>query len=1064
VKNKIILFAFFSLFVSALWAQTAQTSSHIFVWRNVEKWYADSSCIKVISFEGARYPFENRLPYFNKRIISDPAFSYQTVIKNPVYIPLTVEENSLIGGNSLPQIPVVKTNYLYERGTTYLDILVSPFVNQDGKYLKLLSFDLQINKIQQPQKASAATCHTYSESSVLAQGKFVKIKIKDSGIYKLTYEDLVSMGVDPANVHIFGYGGEVLEQSFLQPKNDDLPESAIWMEKGSDGVFNAGDYILFYAQGINRWSYDNTEMMFNHVINSYSNYGYYFVSSDAGIGKKIVEESTVLPDSPTINDVDEFIDYKVYEKDLINILKSGKEFYGEVFSDTVLLNLPFSFPNSIKTNTTKVRLNVAAASTVVTSFALSLDGGQNKTLSASAKSQTNTYELAVAASDVYTFTPQSDLLTFNLGYNKSTSSTSIGYLNYLEVNARRQLKMSGSVMPFQNVDYLGTGSYNRYQLSDANANVQIWDITDPLNISKISTEVVDGKLTFTASANDVAHYIAIDPTASTDFQKPEIEGVVPNQNLHGLAPVDMVIITHPNFVSQAETLAQAHREKDNMTVAVVTTEQVYNEFSSGTPDATAYRWIMKMLYDRAIAANNSAVIPKYLLLFGKGTYDNRKLLSNSGDNLVMTYQADNSLIQTDSYVTDDYFAFLDDKEGINITSDLLDIGVGRFTVTTQEQATDVVTKTIGYMNNQGKGSWKNQLCFMADDGNAALHMRQADSITASIARLYPAYQINKIYLDAYQQEITASGESYPLARTHFLNLLREGIFLLNYTGHAGITNWSNELVLNINDLKSMSNQHLPLWVAATCDFVQFDDQTLSGGEMVVFSPTGGGIGILAATRPVYASQNYTLNKMFCESLFKKQNEEQMRVGDVVAYTKNNIGSEVNKLSYVYIGDPAIKLNYPTKYKVVTTKVNEDSTLENDTLRALSVATVQGTIVDDNGGVVNNFNGTLHVVVYDKIQRITTLNNENDGSLTYSDRPNTLFSGDTEVKNGKYSITFKLPKDIKYNFGAGRINYYAQDDVNDYEAQGYFENFQIGGTDTTYVNESDGPAVQFREEK
>jgi hypothetical protein len=1064
MKFKIVLFGFLSVLIFSLYAQTEQISSHKLVWKDVDKWYADSSYIKVISFEGARYPFENRLPYFDKRIVSDIAFSYNAVIKNPVYIPLTIEENSLIGGNILPQVPKVLTGLLYERGTTYLDIHIFPFINQDGIYLKLLSFDLQINKTQRPQKVSEATRHTYSDSSVLAQGKFVKLKIKDSGIYKLTYEDLVSMGIDPPNVHIFGYGGAPLEQSFLLTKNDDLPESAIWMEKGSDGIFNAGDYILFYAQGINRWSYDNTGSMFTHVINSYSNYGYYFVSSDAGTGKKIVEESTVLPDSPTINNVDEFIDYEVYEKDAINLVESGKEFYGEIFSDVVSISLPFSFPNSVKTNSTKVRLNVAAASSNGTSFTLNLNGGQAKTLNVNPITDTQ-YERAVASSGVYSFTPQSDSFTFNLGYNLSTSVSSTGYLNYLEVNARRQLKMSGSVMPFQNVDYLGTGSYNRYQLSDANANVQIWDITDPLNISKISTEVVDGKLTFTASANDVAHYIAIDPTASTDFQKPEIEGVVPNQNLHGLAPVNMVIITHPDFVSQAETLAQAHREKDNMTVAVVTTDQVYNEFSSGAPDATAYRWIMKMLYDRAITANNSVDMPKYLLLFGKGSYDNRKLLSNSGDNLVMTYQADNSLIQTSSYVTDDYFAFLDDNEGINITSDLLDIGVGRFSVTTQEQATDVVTKTIGYMNNQGKGSWKNQLCFLADDGgngDGNSHGRQADTIAESIIRLYPAYQVNKIYMDAYQQEITASGESYPLAKSHLLNLIHSGLFLLNYTGHAGPTGWANESIITSNDIEALSNEHLPLWVAATCDFAEFDEQTISGGEMVVLNPIGGGIGILAASRPVYASQNFTLDKLLCETLFKKQNGEQIRVGDAVAFAKNNVGAgdNINKLCYVYLGDPAVKLNYPTNYKVITTKVNESSTFGNDTLRALSVATIQGIIADDNGAVVNDFNGTLHAVVYDKIQRITTLNNHGDGSLTYSDRPNTLFSGDVEVKNGNYSFKFMLPKDIKYNFGTGRINYYAQDDVNDYEAQGYFENFQVGGIITESVVDSVGPDVRL----
>jgi len=620
--------------------------------------------------------------------------------------------------------------------------------------------------------------------------------------------------------------------------------------------------------------------------------------------------------------------------------------------------------------------------------------------------------------------------------------------------------MSGSAMQFQNVDFLGKSTYNQYLISNANANVQIWDITDIQNISKIPTTIVNGKLSFTDSGNGIKNYLAIDPTASTAFSKPDIIGVVPNQNLHGIAQADMVIITHPNFLTQANTLAQAHRDKDNLTVSVVTTDQVYNEFSSGAPDATSYRWMMKMLYDRALLTNVKANLPKYLLLFGKGTYDNRQIRNDSGDNLVMTYEADNSLVTTLSYVTDDYFGLLDDNEGSQVPSDLMDIGVGRFTVTTTQQAIDVVNKTIGYMNNTGKGFWKNQLCYLADDGDQSLHAKQADSITVSIANKFPAFQINKIYLDAFSQEVNASGQSYPVAKSRFLNLLRSGLFLLNYTGHAAATGWANESILTFSDIKALSNQHLPLFVAATCDFVQFDDQILSAGEEVIFNPTGGGIAILAAARPVYASQNFNLDKTFCETIFKKQNGEQLRIGDALKSTKNSLGTETNKLSYVFVGDPALKLNYPTKYQVLTTKINQSVTFGNDTLSALSVATVQGIIADQNGQKIENFNGNVHAIVYDKVQRTTTLNNEGDGAMTYSDRPNTLFSGDANVVNGSYSISFLLPKDIKYNFGGGRINYYANDDTNDFEAQGYFENFVIGGTNKSYLNDTIGPKADL----
>ena len=1063
MNYKTVLLAFLCLFASTLSSQTAQITSYSMAWDGIVKWTINSNSINVLSFTGAQYPKENRLPYFNQRFQCDKAFSYFVEVKNPVFSPLTSQESAFFEDTSVPSTVEVSTGVLEQLTTSFLDINVFPFINSHGQLQKLMSFDLQVTKTAVPQRVVAATRHAYASNSVLSQGKFVKIKVKDTGVYKLTFEDLNSMGINPANVRVFGYGGAVLEQDFSLPKQDDLPELAIWMEKGSDGVFNAGDYILFYAQGINRWKYDKNIAAFSHQGNSYSQYGYYFITSDAGVGKRILDKTKISPGAQKVNTINEFLDYKVYEKDLLNIIGvdagvgSGREFYGERFSGVTLVSIPFVFPNIVPGSTASVKLDVAASSVMNSNFLLSLNGGQTKSLPVSAKSSTDFYEQARGNTTTYSYSPLSDNLTFSLTYDHPTT-TSVGYLNYLEVNARRKLKMSGSVMPFQNMDFLGTDSFNSFQLTDASTSIQIWDVTDPMNIKKLIADNNAGTVSFTEPANDDVKYMAIDVTAASTFPKPEIVGAVPNQNLHALAPVDMVILTHPNFLMQAERLAQAHRDIDKLTVEVVTTEQVYNEFSSGTPDATAYRWMMKMLYDRAIATNNTEDMPKYLLLFGRGSFDNRKILPNSGDNLILTYQAENSFVTTLSYVTDDYYGLLGDSEGSQVPSDLLDIGVGRFPVSTVDQANDVVDKTIDYMQNKDKGSWKNQICFLADDGDAALHMTQADSVAVSVARSYPAFQVDKIYLDAYSQEITASGESYPLAKNRFLNLLRSGMLLVDFTGHAGPSSWTNEQILTTADIMDLSSKHLPLFVGATCDFLQFDIKSVSGGEQVLLNPTGGGIGILSAARPVYASQNFTLNKLFCDNLFKKVGGQQQRIGDVLKYAKNNVGAEINKLSYVYMGDPAVKLNYPTKYKVVTTKINDRVVQGNDTLHALSVATVKGFIADDIGTKMTDFNGSLHVVIYDKIQQITTLNNHGDGAMTYSDRPSTLFSGEAIVKDGEYSFSFMLPKDIKYNYGSGRINYYAEDDVHDYEAQGVFENFVVGGTANNSLNDTSGPEV------
>jgi len=1029
-------------------------------WNGVETQTIGSNSRKVVSFSNAVYPDETQLPWFSKRLAVDKNYAYNVVLRNEVFAPLNADELTVVSGSGdfKSQItPALQT--LEVRGSSYVDLLFSPFVLRDGVVQKLKSFTVEITKTPKLQRQKSASKHTYSANSVLKSGKFVKIAVANTGIYRLTYEDLNAMGISPANVRIFGYGGEVLTQDFSKPMLDDLPEVAIHTEKGSDGVFGAGDYILFYAKGIQKWSYDRVREMFIHTINSYSTKGYYFVTSDAGTGRKIETKAIEVPNGANVVQVEEFTDYTVHENELKNVTNSGKEFYGEFFNDVKSLNFVFNFPNIKLTNSTKIRLDVAASAGAITTFTLDLDGAQAKTLSVPKRTDGDGYEKAKAANGNFTFTPTRDALNLKLSFNPNGVSAE-AYLNYIEINTQRALKMSGTAMQFQYTGELENGNYCQYKLSDAGSNVQIWDITEAHNITKVPATVVDAKLSFTAPGGELRNYLAIDPTQGNSFSKPEIIGAIANQDIHGMPQAEMIIITHPRFATHSEELAQAHRTIDNLRVNVMTTDQVYNEFSSGTPDATAYRRAMKMFYDRAKAAASPADMPKYLLLFGRGTFDNRKLQSTSGDNLTLTYQADNSLVETLSYVTDDYFGFLDDSEGNQIPSHGLDIGIGRFPVVTAAQAQDVVKKTIDYMNNVNSGKWKNQLCFLADDGDNALHMKQADSIASIISRNFKSYQATKIYLDAYNQEISASGETYPVARKQLHDLIDKGLLYLNYTGHAGPQGWTNEQVMTVNDVNGMSNKIIPLWFGATCNFLQFDIKTVSAGEQVVLNPNGGGIGIISAARPVYASQNFTVNKFFAENIFKKMDGKHYRVGDVVAIAKNSVGSEINKLSYIYMGDPALKLAYPTDYNVKTLSINNNSTFGADTLRAMSVVEVKGQVVDGSDQKLEGFNGDVYLDVFDKAQRITTQNNQGDGNMTYTDRPNVLFSGKATVTQGQFSFTFMLPKDIKYNYGGGRINYYAHSNDLKADAQGYFEDFTVGGTSKTVVYETDGPEIKL----
>ncbi len=904
---------------------------------------------------------------------------------------------------------------------------------------------------------NAQITHSFAENSVLGNGKFVKIAVKESGIYKITYQELQDMGIVPENVRIFGYGGALLEENFTKPKIDDLPEVSIWMEKGADGIFNSGDYILFYGQGLVKWNYSIVKDMFVHTLNHYANEGYYFVTSDAGVGKKMEEELVNVPADATILNVSEFTDYNYHEIDKINLGETGKVFFGEEFANTLSYDFNFNFPNIVSGSQTKERLDVATIANENSFFYLDLNGGQRSSMNV-VKKNNDYHVIGKSGNSLHTHTASQDDLTFTVTYDKP-NGVAKGYLNYLEVNVRRKMIMTGSILFFRNVDNAYTDTYSKYILSNANSNIQIWDITNLEDVKKLPTTLNGTNLEFIDTNNGIKQYVAIDPNNVGSFAlKPTVKGEISNQNLHSLPSADFLIITHPDFLSEAERLAQAHRDIDNMTVNVATTEQIYNEFSSGTPDATAYRWFAKMFYDRAIKTGDNQNVPKYLLLFGRGSYDNRGIINNSGDNFIITYQAENSLDYIKSYVSDDYFGLLDNNEGLRIQSDMVDLGIGRFPVANPQQANDVVNKTISYMKNELPGIWKNQLVFVADDGDAALHVKQCDSIAQSLHWQSPTYQLQKIYLDAYQQEISASGESYPTARERLHSMINSGCLLMDYMGHAGALGWTNERVLSKEDVYNMYNKKLPFFMTATCNFVKFDVKDVSAGEYILLNPSGGGIGLYSAARTVYASQNERLNRFFTLKLFDKSDGEYPRLGDAVKYSKNKVGAEINKLSYMLFGDPAVRLNYPKDYNVATEKINDSSVSGEEVFNALSVQKIEGAVQDDSGNTVADFNGTLEATIFDKQQNITTLNNQKDGAYTYVDRPNILYSGKVDVKDGKFSLIFMVPRDIRYNMGIGRINYYASDTINKKEAQGYYENFKVGGSNSNYEHETDGPNV------
>ena len=626
---------------------------------------------------------------------------------------------------------------------------------------------------------------------------------------------------------------------------------------------------------------------------------------------------------------------------------------------------------------------------------------------------------------------------------------------------KRQLKVYDNYTFFRSLSARGNAS--RFVIQGADASTLVFDVTDGVNPQQMETSLNGTELSFSIPASaSLREFVVVKPS---QIKAPVTVGEVANQNLHALPQQDMIIIAQPNFTTQAERLAEAHRTKDNLTVRVVTPESIYNEFSSGTPDATAYRRFMKMFYDRQ---TSEADAPKYLLLFGDGSFDNRKLTSawKSVDmsNMLLTYQTENSL-SSQSYVIDDYFGFLDDADNKkSLQNKKLCLGIGRFPIRTVEQATQMVDKVISYMENRNTGSWKNNLCFMADDGSntdgfMTEHMEFADQLAGYVESEHPEFLVNKLYYDAYKKDMTAG--TYPDVRSGLQKLLKDGLLLFNYTGHGGTTALSDEKVLTQTDINQFTYTHLPVWVTATCDFTRFDDLNTSAGEDVFLNKSSGGIALFTTVRVAYSRPNFPINDNVIRNLFERNNGRRRTLGEVMQATKNTLSS-VYKLGFCLIGDPAVKMAYP-EFGMKVTTVNGQSVDGNSiSFKALEKITVEGEVLDASGQLVTDFTGIVNPTVKDSKVTVTCLKNSNKDdspAFTFTDYPNTIFIGNDSVRNGKFSFTFTVPKDISYSNLQGKMNLYAVDTESGNEAQGNFDNFIVGGTSDTAETDTIGPEIR-----
>ena len=905
---------------------------------------------------------------------------YTSSILYPEFVDMTaldVQHYRELSSDSLLALPRISQQIVMDRGRGMLNIHFCPLVYRDGKYQFLVSFMLRVDAREAnrsmrraARRAPGAGGSRYAAHSVLASGRWVKIRVPSSGVYEVSAALARKAGfADLSKVKVYGYGGnlqnERLDGNELQAL-DDLKEVATCTVNGRR---------LFYANGPVTWS-SNTAT--RRTRNPYSDYGYYFLTSDEA--EPLTVDSTAFLNSfyPSANDY-----HSLYEVDGYSWYNGGRNLFD-----------------------TEPIANGHTKRVVLTNTSHSSSGKLSVNLTAGSRTEAQVMVNDSVLGTLYIYLGE---------YDKGNERAATYALNNLHTTDTVKIKVISG----------GPARLDYVQMA--------WERPRPA------------------------------PNLRGAFPSPEYVYAITNQDHHADPEADMVMIipTSQKLKAQAQRLAAFHEKHDTLRVNIVPADELYNEFSSGTPDANAYRRYLKMLYDRA---GHGGRAPRYLLLFGDCVWDNRLRTADcsslNADDLLLCYESENSFNTVECYVDDGFYGLLDDGEGTNPQSaDMLDLAVGRFPVRTEAEARVLVDKTIGYVSNKNAGAWQNVLMFMGDDGNNNMHMDDANKAADDIAARYPGYQIKKVMWDAYTQEMSSTGRSYPEVSSIVKQQQRNGALIMDYAGHGRPDQISHESVLKLTDFKGFTNKNLPLWITASCDIMPFDGIEENIGEAAMLNQAGGAVAFFGTTRTVWANYNKVINMAFLRLVLGQDGGKPMTMGEAQRQAKNlmiTAGQDLttNKLQYSLLGDPAIALNQP-QMKVVVDSINGQAVGSTSiTLKAASVARVSGHIEN-----ATRFNGTMTAVVLDSKELVTCRQNASadaDSSFQFYNRSKAIYSGSDSVVAGKFSLRFAVPVDLNYSGDTGEMNIYAVNNEHTLTAHGYTDNFVLGGS--AALTDTVGPKI------
>lgn len=1081
MKKTILLFLL--LFSTLSFAQ--QTENISIEWIDNSGIYAENGMIRTPLFKSSSFYYDhdkNQIFFTLKIPVSGRVDENSLKITNIVYESIPQSRLGSLSISAIPNSTEASIKNMNNPENLKAVITLSPIIKTGNAFQRIKSFTYSYSLGGMQRDSNIAFSTSSVTNSVLSSGEWFRFYVEKSGVYKISRSFLQSLGmnvgsIDPRNLKIYGGGGRMLPLLNSEFYPDDLQENAITVIGENDGSFHSEDYILFYAEGVNNWN----EASQTHN-NLFSDRSYYYITAQGSSGKRIGNMPAITANPTTT--ITTFDDYQNYEVDKNNIARLGRRWFGDPFNIKNEQTFDFDFPNIVSGS--QILLHVTGASTAFGITTLNIAANNQNVGSinfpaTSSASGSNLAELqgfprtTFSGPPVFEPIPASDKLTIKLTYDNRGIPSANAYLDYIILKAKRNLQGYGKQFIFQYNDAATITGVAQYQISNASGISQVWDVTDLYNVTKAENNN-SSQFAFKAYLGEVRKYVAIDAANYLSPSK-ESQSRVANQNLKGtifknsqgaFQDVDYIIITPSSLTSQAERLANFHRNSSQLNVKVVNLESIYPEFSSGKQDIAAIRNFVKYVYGNA---STPARRLKYLNLFGDASFDYKNRIPNN-TNIVPIYHDLSSFNLSSSIMSDDFYAMLDPNEGLMTKSgsEDMELAVGRMLVSDITQATQMVTKVIDYNSIDSYGKWRNNFVLISDDVDEAWEatlQQGIDELGDRIHEKKPFVNVKKIHTDSYVQEASAGGFRYPQARRDIIEELEQGALVFNYFGHGGEDGLAKERIFEKTDAQNLNNKNkYPLFVTITCEFTRFDNPYRpTAGEYMYWNPAGGAISLVTTTRQIDPTTGRNINDNFSDILYGLNTNEYVSIAEALRIGKNNYNQHALMVSY--IGDPAIKLAIP-KPTIVLTQINDEPAATSTVvLNALRPIKLKGEVRNIEGNtLLSTYNGDLSVNIFDKNVQRSTLGNDgvtNSGGLiimNFTLLGETIFRGNASVKNGQFEFNFVVPRDITIPVGNGRISFYAKKSQGLEDQTGYNNDIKVGGINENAVADNIGPRVKL----